>query len=284
MTLECSIDGGPFHECTSGLSVGELSEGWHVMTVRQVDEAGSISPVTTYRWDVVSKAPPKGKASKLTARLGARATVRDDRSVGVGCLLNGGWLRTCTVRAYHYAHGQWVEVGTGRVALGTGGDRAALVRVLLNTRGQRMLASRLGGLGVTLQTRGETFAAQHLHANQLKVRLYPQQSLVIPIVWPFETARSQLVGQAWSIVQGAAREILHARRVTCIGYTDSTGGWAYNIGLGQRRAATVCEALRDLGVHAAFRLETRGAGRPRSSNQTAIGRALNRRVELRVSY
>jgi hypothetical protein len=284
MVLECSIDGGPYHECTLGLSVTELGEGWHTVSVRQINQAGTVSPVTTYRWDVVSKPVVKARASKLTARLGARAVVSDDRSIGVGCLLDGGWLRTCSVRAYHYIAGHWWEVGTGELTLTKDGARAGMVHVMLNRLGRELLSSRLGGLGVTLRTHGETFGAQHLDANQLHVRLYPQESLVIPIVWPFETARSQLVGQAWWIVQGAAREVQHARRVTCIGYTDDTGDWAYNIGLGQRRAATVCKALRELGVRASLRLETRGEGRPRATNNTAVGRALNRRVELRVSY
>ena len=65
------------------------------------------------------------------------------------------------------------------------------------------------------------------------------------------------------------------------GHTDSTGSEAYNQQLSERRAGTVAEYLRTRGI-LADRLITVGAGeaRPIASNETAEGRALNRRVEL----
>jgi outer membrane protein OmpA-like peptidoglycan-associated protein len=159
-----------------------------------------------------------------------------------------------------------------------------VVHVVLNRLGRRLLLRRLGGLGVTLRVRGETFNGNWLRAHRLRVHLYPQHVLIIPIVWPFETAGSLLIGQSRRIVLAAAGEIRHARRVTCIGYTDDRGGWSYNLGLGRRRAEIVCKTLRALGVHASLSVATRGAAQPRATNGTAAGRALNRRVELRVSY
>jgi outer membrane protein OmpA-like peptidoglycan-associated protein len=50
------------------------------------------------------------------------------------------------------------------------------------------------------------------------------------------------------------------------------------------RAKTVCAALRKAGVTATLTVRTGGERQPRPTNRTAGGRALNRRVELLVSY
>jgi outer membrane protein OmpA-like peptidoglycan-associated protein len=67
------------------------------------------------------------------------------------------------------------------------------------------------------------------------------------------------------------------------GHTDSVGSDAYNMRLGQRRADAVEAYLVGKGI-AASRLSTVSYGetRPAASNDTAEGRAQNRRVELIV--
>lgn len=67
------------------------------------------------------------------------------------------------------------------------------------------------------------------------------------------------------------------------GHTDSIGTDAYNLKLSERRAASVRTYLVAHGI-AADRIRTEGFGesRPVASNDTADGRAQNRRVELRV--
>jgi OOP family OmpA-OmpF porin len=73
------------------------------------------------------------------------------------------------------------------------------------------------------------------------------------------------------------------RSVTVAGHTDSVGADAYNQGLSERRAASVKDYLVGKGVDAS-RLTTVGYGEsnPIASNDTADGRALNRRVELNL--
>ena len=65
------------------------------------------------------------------------------------------------------------------------------------------------------------------------------------------------------------------------GYTDGVGSDGYNLRLSERRAETVKRYLVSRGVPAS-RLSTRGFGKadPVATNDTAVGRAQNRRVEL----
>jgi outer membrane protein OmpA-like peptidoglycan-associated protein len=65
------------------------------------------------------------------------------------------------------------------------------------------------------------------------------------------------------------------------GYTDSVGGAAANLDLSDRRAKAVLAALLNAGVRPA-QLSTQGFGEanPVADNTTAVGRQLNRRVEI----
>jgi outer membrane protein OmpA-like peptidoglycan-associated protein len=69
--------------------------------------------------------------------------------------------------------------------------------------------------------------------------------------------------------------------VEVAGHTDSTGATDYNQRLSERRANTVAQYLRARSVMDS-RIVTRGYGEayPIASNDTASGRAQNRRVEL----
>jgi len=68
------------------------------------------------------------------------------------------------------------------------------------------------------------------------------------------------------------------------GHTDSTGSDAYNLDLSQRRADAVARYLTSRGVSSA-RIQTKGMGEsvPVADNNTAEGRALNRRVEIKIT-
>lgn len=67
------------------------------------------------------------------------------------------------------------------------------------------------------------------------------------------------------------------------GHTDSIGSAAYNKRLSNRRANSVASYLENLGVRSS-RVETIGYGesQPRTTNSTAEGRQLNRRVEIKI--
>jgi outer membrane protein OmpA-like peptidoglycan-associated protein len=68
------------------------------------------------------------------------------------------------------------------------------------------------------------------------------------------------------------------------GFTDSTGSADTNQRLSEARATAVKQALVERGIDPA-RIQTRGYGPafPVASNETAVGRQLNRRVEVVIS-
>jgi OOP family OmpA-OmpF porin len=97
---------------------------------------------------------------------------------------------------------------------------------------------------------------------------------------------SDQIDPASAVVLDVVAETLASRpgiRVRVEGHTDSMGSESYNQGLSQRRAEAVRRYLVGQGI-AASRIEARGFGesRPEASNDTAEGRALNRRVALEV--
>ena len=73
-------------------------------------------------------------------------------------------------------------------------------------------------------------------------------------------------------------------RIEVEGHTDSTGSDDYNLGLSQRRARAVSDFLVGQGVPSA-RILSRGYGesQPKSSNSSAEGRQMNRRVEIKIT-
>jgi len=72
-------------------------------------------------------------------------------------------------------------------------------------------------------------------------------------------------------------------RIVVEGHTDSVGSDAYNKKLSEQRASTVADYLIDRGVPASnVMVYGYGEMRPKTSNDTAEGRQLNRRVEIHI--
>jgi outer membrane protein OmpA-like peptidoglycan-associated protein len=72
-------------------------------------------------------------------------------------------------------------------------------------------------------------------------------------------------------------------KVEISAYTDSIGSDTYNLTLSQKRAESVVNYLVSKGIPES-RLIARGYGRAKSvaSNETEVGRAMNRRVEMKI--
>jgi outer membrane protein OmpA-like peptidoglycan-associated protein len=101
----------------------------------------------------------------------------------------------------------------------------------------------------------------------------------------FKSGKSQIQPQALTKLDDVVA-LLKANpqmRIEIQGHTDSSGTYRHNLRLSRARAQAVVQYLRRKGI-AAGRLTATGYGpnRPRGSNDTAEGRARNRRIEFRV--
>ncbi|WP_339467667.1 OmpA family protein [Pseudomonas sp. EL_65y_Pfl1_R83] len=102
----------------------------------------------------------------------------------------------------------------------------------------------------------------------------------------FDTGKAELKPGSQRDFQALANFLLQnpERQVRVEGFTDSTGGDAYNQSLSERRAQAVARGLQRLGV-GAERIAVMGYGKqyPVADNLSAPSRQLNRRVEVIVS-
>jgi len=101
----------------------------------------------------------------------------------------------------------------------------------------------------------------------------------------FRTNSAELTPESLAVLDRAVAALKRRAdiRVEVAAHTDSRGSAAYNMALSRRRAKSVRDYLVAHGI-APSRLTSRGYGetRPVADNATASGRAMNRRVELRV--
>lgn len=103
----------------------------------------------------------------------------------------------------------------------------------------------------------------------------------------FQAARAELLGIARKEFRKVAKfiEFHSPSKLIIEGHTDSDGDDAYNKDLSQRRAASVKALLvDDYDYITEEMIEAKGYGeeRPRVKNDTAVNKALNRRIEVTV--
>jgi len=134
-------------------------------------------------------------------------------------------------------------------------------------RQQRALEAELSGTGVGVARQGDNLV------------------LRMPSDVTFATNQSSLDSRFLPVLADVARVLNEYDRsmVDVIGHTDSSGGDAINQPLSERRASSVASYLMDNGV-IRERLYVAGnsARNPIASNDTAQGKAQNRRVEILI--
>jgi OmpA-OmpF porin, OOP family len=100
----------------------------------------------------------------------------------------------------------------------------------------------------------------------------------------FNTDKADLKSESQPTMQEIARLLKQdaALRLYMVGHTDNVGPHEYNMGLSERRAASVVKELTAKHAIAASRLKPAGVGMlsPIAPNDHEDGRAKNRRVEL----
>jgi outer membrane protein OmpA-like peptidoglycan-associated protein len=99
----------------------------------------------------------------------------------------------------------------------------------------------------------------------------------------FDVDRSDVRGDFFPVLNSVSLVLKEYNKtiIDVVGHTDSTGRLEYNMQLSQKRADSVAQYIQAQGIDPA-RIATAGMGPqyPVSSNDTAEGRQLNRRVEL----
>lgn len=100
----------------------------------------------------------------------------------------------------------------------------------------------------------------------------------------FKTDSAKLSSEAKDELENLAKMLKESgsKHIRVRGHTDSQGDAAYNLQLSEKRAEAVAEYLIDsAGMNAdSMSYDGRGAKEPVSDNETAEGRARNRRVEI----
>ncbi len=145
-----------------------------------------------------------------------------------------------------------------------------------------------GGAGYAMDRQRQEFErelAAERARNDVQIEQLRQDVLLLTLDQDVQFAvDSAVVEPGFRDTLGKVADVLRRHpgtRVAVIGHTDSTGAERYNEMLSNRRAEAVRDELAAMGV-ARDRLTTLGRGEtePRASNDTAAGRAANRRVEL----
>jgi outer membrane protein OmpA-like peptidoglycan-associated protein len=282
-TFECRIDTRGFTPCTSPVAYKKLARGKHTFQVRQTDVAGNVSQPAVERFTVSSASvvmrasgSKKGKATPVLA-----ATVSTtSSSADVGCRVPGATLTRCEIKVYASVNGKRVLIGTGSAKARGKGSRMQ-VKVKLNARG-RALVNRPGGVKATFRLNASTTSGKVVASTV--ARMLPARTFVVPGSGLFAFGSGELTADGRRYVRSLKDRLAGAKTLTCVGHTDAVGSPQANLALGLQRAKATCAALRALGIKAPVRVESAGESRPRATNATAAGRALNRRVEITVSY
>ena len=284
-SYECRLDGGEWAACPDPVSFAGLAVGPHTLEVRARDAAGNVDATpAVFTWTVPSlTAEVIGGEKSATAAAGV--TVRGSE-VEVGCKLDGATIADCTVRAYADVGGAARAsalrlIGTGRVR--PGGVSSAEVDIQLNALGRRLLRENPQGLRTRLTVDATPVGADRPLTTRLRATLIAERRTLSSPAAQFEIRSAVLLKVTRRWLDRLIPTLAGSRSVRCTGHTSGLGDDAANEELGLARAKAVCGYLRAHGVKATYSTASRGETRPRASNRTARGRALNRRVELTVT-
>ncbi|MBJ7328665.1 MAG: OmpA family protein [Solirubrobacteraceae bacterium] len=279
-SFSCVIDGRPPVACSSPLKLTNLSPGKHNVRVFQSNDSGA-GAILDVSWAVTE--------AKLD--VAAKLAVESD-DLQVGCKVSGVNIEKCVVDVFadvpssggRARAAKLTKIGTGEITTNKT-TNAVSIKLKLTETGKR-LVNRLGGLKVKLNmTAFPKGGGATLKATGNSV-LLPSRVAVIPAtgLFAFQSAKLTPVAKAW--VRRTAKQLTSATTVTCTGHTSrsGTGDPEANRKLGLARAKAICAALKAGGAKVKTTAVTVGETKPRASNRSEAGRALNRRVELVVGY
>ncbi len=231
--------------------------------------------------------PARGpEPTTVKTRVADRSSVSaSNGTVRVGCALDRGTLDRCPVRIYERRSNgkRGALIGRGTVR-STADGRSGATDVRLNARGRRAVTRSRSGRRAIVSSVATARGGKRLRAKAVRTTLVPQRRVTVPTARPSSNDGGVVRGPTRRVIDDVAPQLRRATSIRCIGHTDDRGSTARNHTLGLRQAQAVCRTLRRMGVRGKLRSSSRGEDRPRASNETAAGRAENRRVELVVGY
>ncbi len=170
--------------------------------------------------------------------------------------------------------------GAGLGTLAGGNDR----RNALIGAGVGALAG--GAIGSVMDQNENELRAQLQGTGVSVTRVGNQIMLNMPSDITFAVDQDAVKPEFYSVLNSVALVLKKYKQTTVdvFGHTDSTGSDQHNFDLSQRRALAVANYLNAQGVdQRRFAVTGFGKTRPIASNDTAQGRAQNRRVEIQLT-
>jgi large repetitive protein len=124
-------------------------------------------------------------------------------------------------------------------------------------------------------------------ANKKKLVVVKRDRIEILDKVYFATDSDRILPKSYPLLDNVATVINEHKEIPAVfveGHTDSDGKDSYNLDLSDRRAKSVMKYLIERGGVAADRVKAQGFGetKPIDTNDTAAGKANNRRVEFRI--
>lgn len=143
-----------------------------------------------------------------------------------------------------------------------------------------------GGVGFTMDRQEQKLRDQMQNTGVQLERSGDSLNVVLPGDISFDTGSSIVKGTFRPTLDRLASTLVESPDTSIViyGHTDSVGSYGSNIALSEARAQAVVNYLQSRGV-ASHRLRAVAVGpsNPVADNATADGRALNRRVEMKIS-
>jgi hypothetical protein len=169
----------------------------------------------------------------------------------------------------------------GRAVASGPGARALTVRLKLTPRGRALLARHLGGVHGRLKATGATSGGRRSARARTHAILAVERFVTPPGAWL--PNRAALSTRGRHFLRSRRARLTAVAGIRCDGYSAKVRGHSLNATrISLARAALACAALAQRGIHTT--VIGHGNARPIASNQTAAGRARNRRVEITITH
>ena len=142
-----------------------------------------------------------------------------------------------------------------------------------------------GGVGYYLDVQAAELRAELVSTGVQVVEDSDSIRLIMPGNITFKTDSADINSSFYPVLNSVARVLNKYSNSTVMvsGHTDSTGSADYNLKLSRERAGSVAAYLQGQGVkQSRFEVMGLGSSNPIASNSTVDGRALNRRVEIKI--